>query len=449
MTSDELKRILLIMGVKDPAIKMSVRQIMNRMDSNESLSSVFASQTPPGFDRKRWEDTKKRMLEQAQRGYVWTGYGISTGDTATAEEELALKELQHEGKVVWRPNKGYTTPDFLSRWADSNVPKTVKRYVEEHLEQGNDEGKAWALAWSRYCQYSNPDSPRCKQDDYFHGKGKSSSQRIANEVAKEFAEQLADEGREISLKFERNSAGAAKVSLTFDGTPGSIVPIPADFATFARTVDYYMAPDGDVTDIERHITEMKGEVYKEASRVASLWLRFAYMVNLPAQTRNKAFSELQKLVRQGLSPFPTTDPQRIETQIAKEVRSDVQGLGASISMEGAHEFVRSLLREAEIDLDARGFEQAVSDLGIDTDLLDRRLMGKLVSHLNEMLQGLSEDASRGSVRGQQQVLRLFLRHLPVEEWEAQQLLSEIASSVKINVALAPDQVDLLLTSYMD
>lgn len=48
-----------------------------------------------------------------------------------------------------------------------NLPKSVERYVKEHKEQGMDEGKAWAIAWSRYCQFKNPDSPHCKQKDYF------------------------------------------------------------------------------------------------------------------------------------------------------------------------------------------------------------------------------------------------------------------------------------------
>lgn len=59
------------------------------------------------------------------------------------------------------------------------IPKTVERYVEEHKEQGADESKAWALAWSRYCEYKNPDSPHCKQDDYFKGRDSSISERVA------------------------------------------------------------------------------------------------------------------------------------------------------------------------------------------------------------------------------------------------------------------------------
>lgn len=52
-----------------------------------------------------------------------------------------------------------------------NLPKDVERYVQEGLDAGMDESKAWAIAWSRFCKYKNPDSTHCKQDEYFHGKG--------------------------------------------------------------------------------------------------------------------------------------------------------------------------------------------------------------------------------------------------------------------------------------
>lgn len=51
-----------------------------------------------------------------------------------------------------------------------NLPPSVERYVKEHKEQGMDEGKAWAIAWSRYCQFKNPNSPHCKKDEYFENK---------------------------------------------------------------------------------------------------------------------------------------------------------------------------------------------------------------------------------------------------------------------------------------
>lgn len=62
----------------------------------------------------------------------------------------------------------------MSRRTAKNLPKDVERYVQEHKDQGADESKAWALAWSRYCEYKNPDSPHCKQDNYFPGKKKAS-----------------------------------------------------------------------------------------------------------------------------------------------------------------------------------------------------------------------------------------------------------------------------------
>ena len=54
-----------------------------------------------------------------------------------------------------------------------NLPPSVERYVEEGKDQGMDEGKAWAIAWSRYCQFKNPNSPHCKQDSYFEGRSAS------------------------------------------------------------------------------------------------------------------------------------------------------------------------------------------------------------------------------------------------------------------------------------
>jgi hypothetical protein len=67
-----------------------------------------------------------------------------------------------------------------SKLAKSETPKNVKRYVEEHLEQGMDVGKAWAIAWSRYCKYKRPGSPRCKQEGYLNTKkGRSDLHPVA------------------------------------------------------------------------------------------------------------------------------------------------------------------------------------------------------------------------------------------------------------------------------
>jgi len=55
---------------------------------------------------------------------------------------------------------------------ETDIPKDVRRYYYEHLDQGNSKSKAFAIAWSRYCKYKNPNSPRCKQKVYFAGRGK-------------------------------------------------------------------------------------------------------------------------------------------------------------------------------------------------------------------------------------------------------------------------------------
>lgn len=53
-----------------------------------------------------------------------------------------------------------------------NLPPDVERYVEEGKDSGMDEGKAWAIAWSRYCKYKNPGSDHCKMapGEYFKGR---------------------------------------------------------------------------------------------------------------------------------------------------------------------------------------------------------------------------------------------------------------------------------------
>ena len=64
-----------------------------------------------------------------------------------------------------------------SRTAE-DLPKHVERYVEEGKEQGLEEGEAWAVAWSRYCKYKFPGSPRCKKEspsDYLPNQGKKAA----------------------------------------------------------------------------------------------------------------------------------------------------------------------------------------------------------------------------------------------------------------------------------
>lgn len=82
-----------------------------------------------------------------------------------------------------------------------DLPKSVERYVKEHKDKGMEESKAWAVAWSRYCKYRNPGSPRCKQDEYFHGEGKkNASYELSDDELRAAVIRLAHERPEFRNK---------------------------------------------------------------------------------------------------------------------------------------------------------------------------------------------------------------------------------------------------------
>lgn len=70
----------------------------------------------------------------------------------------------------------------MRKRSGGDIPKDVERYVKEHTEQGSDESKAWALAWSRFCKYKDPNSSHCQQDEYFGGR-KANRRRVAGNIA--------------------------------------------------------------------------------------------------------------------------------------------------------------------------------------------------------------------------------------------------------------------------
>lgn len=59
------------------------------------------------------------------------------------------------------------------------VPEKVEQYYQEAMQQpGMIEAQAWAIAWSRYCKYTEPASSHCKlhRSEYFPGKGGKGSE---------------------------------------------------------------------------------------------------------------------------------------------------------------------------------------------------------------------------------------------------------------------------------
>lgn len=59
-----------------------------------------------------------------------------------------------------------------------DLPADVERYVQEGTDSGMDEGKAWAIAWSRYCKYKNPGSGHCKKDESEYFKGRKAAAKV-------------------------------------------------------------------------------------------------------------------------------------------------------------------------------------------------------------------------------------------------------------------------------
>ena len=188
---------------------------------------------------------------------------------------------------------------------DRDIPKTVKRYVEEHKEQGADESKAWALAWSRYCKYKYPDSPHCKKDpdEYFSGRD-SSSNRVASRIADsitcktmseyveidgvkhkkdtlrrlndenmEKANQLAQEGRRIEIHFKYVDNDPDKNNrIDIEDSGGydySVTPIPLEALDFVRYLEQWTAEDAE---------QARRELEQRSSRVAT---EFTQEVVLP------------------------------------------------------------------------------------------------------------------------------------------------------------------------
>jgi hypothetical protein len=87
---------------------------------------------------------------------------------------------------------GYSTHSLPTRNAESeeekkrDVPDYVSKKVEEIKEKQKeeDEGKAWAVAWSIYCKYKDPKSKHCKKtkDEYFPSRSKKAYESRDEEV---------------------------------------------------------------------------------------------------------------------------------------------------------------------------------------------------------------------------------------------------------------------------
>jgi len=66
---------------------------------------------------------------------------------------------------------------FLEGAAEKSAPKKVEPYFKKVKKQNPSysDSKAWATAWSIYCQYKNPGDSSCHQNEYFPGRSKTAS----------------------------------------------------------------------------------------------------------------------------------------------------------------------------------------------------------------------------------------------------------------------------------
>lgn len=55
---------------------------------------------------------------------------------------------------------------------EKSAPKKVEKYYKSVKDKNPDysDSKAWATAWSIYCEHVKPEDKSCKQDSYFPGR---------------------------------------------------------------------------------------------------------------------------------------------------------------------------------------------------------------------------------------------------------------------------------------
>lgn len=95
------------------------------------------------------------------------------------------KEMSEEDAKEWRQNTEEHKDEFKTasvpteilvalRFAghDKSAPQKVDKYFKEVKKSNPDysDERAWATAWSIYCEHVKPGDPSCHKDEYFSGK---------------------------------------------------------------------------------------------------------------------------------------------------------------------------------------------------------------------------------------------------------------------------------------
>lgn len=199
----EMRRVLLITRVQGGWGK--VQGILSI--SVEQLKSHLSSDFPPSwlYEKSAFEGTMiPDSVDLSHSNFI--DLIKRTSFKRDKDGILVLDTVNHKGKHTYIPSKpsgkiafdsygkaygGYSTHSLPTRNAErlgesapkkrKENPKSIERYVKEYAEQRgyadaesipkNEKGKAFAIAWSRYCS-KRPNSPRCKKDkgSYFPGR---------------------------------------------------------------------------------------------------------------------------------------------------------------------------------------------------------------------------------------------------------------------------------------
>lgn len=160
------------------------------------------SDAAKAMSKAQWELRK----EEGRAGLPGAGLGAGYHKDKSQYNRGEGKGIEREAESLTQPlmtRRDYgavTASDYASilKYA-VNLPADVERYVEEGTDAGMPEDKAWAVAWSRYCKYKNPESEHCQmnESEYFPGR-KAKFERGVSMTVDEVAEVVGPEFKEMN-----------------------------------------------------------------------------------------------------------------------------------------------------------------------------------------------------------------------------------------------------------
>jgi hypothetical protein len=220
---------------------------MSRFLQHGPVRPVDKSDTQSAMSKAQWELRK----EEGRAGLPGAGMGAGYHKDKSRYDRGHGKSVEREAGSLTQPlmtRRDYgavTARDYASILKLAvNLPADVERYVEEGTDAGMPEDKAWAVAWSRYCKYKNPESEHCQMNksEYFPGRtaagpyeimyripGKGGFKAKAfkdNEAAVKWLEKFREkEGDDVDVRWPAKTAKFKRdVSMTLDEVADVVGP---------------------------------------------------------------------------------------------------------------------------------------------------------------------------------------------------------------------------------